>query len=240
LTFKALLLAAGLGTRLKPLTNDIPKCLVRLGNEPILGIWLKNLSKAGCESVLINTHYLSNQVEDYLKKKDFGNMQIITSYEPKLLGTAGTLIKNANFFLGGNSMFIHADNFTKTNLQAFMHFHVKNTVPKKKLLTMMTFKTDNPKSCGIVKVNNEGIVEKFYEKEDGENGEIANAAVYCFDDNLIKYLLSENKKFYDFSTDVIPNILGKIQTYHTNSTFIDIGTLESLKKARNELKKLIS
>ena len=130
MTFKALLLAAGLGTRLKPLTNNIPKCLVRLGDEPILGIWLNNLSKAGCEAVLINTHYLSNQVEDYLKKKDFGNMQIITSYEPKLLGTAGTLIKNSNFFLGGNSMFIHADNFTNTNLQE-LHLHIKTSVPKK-------------------------------------------------------------------------------------------------------------
>ena len=235
-TFKALLLAAGLGTRLKPLTNNIPKCLVRLGGEPILGIWLNNLSKAGCQSALINTHYLSNQVEDYLKKKDFGNMEIITSYEPKLLGTAGTLIKNSNFFLGGNSMFIHADNFTNTNLQEFMHFHVSTTIPKKKLLTMMTYKTDNPRSCGIVKVNNEGIVEKFYEKEKDEHGNIANAAVYCFDDNLIKYLLLKNKNFYDFSKDVIPNLLGEIQTYHTNSPLIDIGTLESLKKARNQLK----
>ena len=98
MTFKALLLAAGLGTRLKPITKNIPKCLVRVGNEPILGIWLNNLSKAGCESVLINTHYFSNQVEDYLKKKEFGNMQIVTSYESSLLGTAGTLIKNSDFF----------------------------------------------------------------------------------------------------------------------------------------------
>ncbi len=236
LTFKALLLAAGLGTRLKPLTNNIPKCLVRVGNEPILGIWLKNLSKAGCESVLINTHYLSNQVEDYLRRKNFGDMKIIISYEPKLLGTAGTLIKNSNFFIGGNSMFIHADNYTNTNLKEFMHYHVKTTVSKKKLLTMMTFKTDNPRSCGIVKVNKEGIVEKFYEKEQGEHGDIANAAIYCFDDNLLKYLLSKNKKYYDFSKDIIPNILGEIQTYHINSPLIDIGTLESLKKARNQVK----
>ena len=231
MTFKALLLAAGLGTRLKPITNNIPKCLVRVGGEPILGIWLNNLSKAGCESVLINTHYLSNQVEDYLKEKEFGNMEITTSYESSLLGTAGTLIRNSDFFLGGNSMLIHADNFTNTNLQEFMHFHINTTIPRKKLLTMMTFKTDNPRSCGIVRVNNSGIVEKFYEKDEDDHGNIANAAVYCFDDNLIKYLLSKNKKFYDFSKDVIPNLLGEIQTYHTNSILIDIGTLERLKNA---------
>ena len=236
MTFKALLLAAGLGTRLKPLTNQIPKCLVKVGNEPILGIWLNNLSKAGCESVLINTHYLSTQVEDYLKEKEFRGMEIITSYESSLLGTAGTLIKNLNFFVGGNSMLIHADNFTNTNLQDFMHFHINTTIPKKKLLTMMTFKTDNPKSCGIVRVDSEGIVEKFYEKDKNDHGNIANAAIYCFDDNLIGYLLSMNKKIYDFSRDVIPNILGKIQTYHTNSFLIDIGNFESLMKARNQVK----
>ena len=236
MTFKALLLAAGLGTRLKPLTNQIPKCLVKVGNEPILGIWLNNLSKAGCESVLINTHYLSTQVEDYLKEKEFGSMEIITSYESSLLGTAGTLIKNLNFFVGANSMLIHADNFTNTNLQEFMHFHINTTIPKKKLLTMMTFKTDNPRSCGIVRVDSEGIVEKFYEKDKNEHGNIANAAIYCFDDNLIGYLLSMNKKIYDFSKDVIPNILGQIQTYHTNSFLIDIGTFESLMKARNQVK----
>ena len=235
MTFKALLLAAGLGTRLKPLTKNIPKCLVKVGNEPILGIWLNNLSKAGCESVLINTHYLSNQVEDYLKKKEFGNMQIVTSYESSLLGTAGTLIKNSDFFLGGNSMFIHADNFTNANIKELMQFHINTTIPKKKLLTMMTFKTDNPRSCGIVKINKEGIVEKFYEKDKDYYGNIANAAIYCFDDNLIKYLLSKKESFYDFSKDVIPNLLGEIQTYHTKSLLIDIGTLESLEKARNQV-----
>ena len=235
MTFKALLLSAGLGTRLKPITKNIPKCLVRVGNEPILGIWLNNLSKAGCKSVLINTHYLSNQVEDYLKKKEFKNMQIVTSYESSLLGTAGTLIKNSDFFLGGNSMFIHADNFTNANLQELMQFHINTTIPKKKLLTMMTFKTDNPKSCGIVRVNKEGIVEEFYEKDKYDHGSIANAAIYCFDDNLIRYLLSKKENFYDFSKDVIPNLLGEIQTYHTKSPLIDIGTLESLKKARNQV-----
>ena len=235
MTFKALLLAAGLGTRLEPITKNIPKCLVRVGNEPILGIWLNTLSKAGCESVLINTHYLSNQVEDYLKKKEFGNMQIVTSYESSLLGTAGTLIKNSDFFLGGNSMFIHADNFTNANIKELMQFHINTTIPKKKLLTMMTFKTDNPRSCGIVKVNKEGIVEKFYEKDKDYYGNIANAAIYCFDDNLIKYLLSKKESFYDFSKDVIPNLLGEIQTYHTKSLLIDIGTLESLEKARNQV-----
>ena len=69
-------------------------------------------------------------------------MKIITSFEPKLLGTAGTLIKNADFLLGNNCMFIHADNFTNVNLREFLNFHLKYTKPKKRLFTMMTFTTD--------------------------------------------------------------------------------------------------
>jgi len=236
LTFKALLLAAGMGTRLRPLTNNIPKCLVEIGEKPILGIWLENLSKAGCEEVIINTHYLSEKVEEYLKSKKFGSMKIHTSFEPKLLGTAGTLIKNADFLLGNNCMFIHADNFTNVNLREFLNFHLKNTKPKKRLFTMMTFTTDYPESCGIVSINNEGIVENFYEKENGKNGNIANAAIYCFNDNLINFLLSKRKSYFDFSTDVIPDCINNIQTFHTNSTFIDIGTIHNLKRARRKYK----
>ena len=236
MTFKALLLAAGMGTRLRPLTNSIPKCLVEIGEKPILGIWLENLSSAGCEEVIINTHYLAEKVEEYLKGRKFGDMKITTSFEPILLGTAGTLIKNSEFLLGNNCMLIHADNFTNVNLREFLNFHLKYTIPKKRLFTMMTFTTKNPESCGIVSINNQGIVENFYEKENGENGNIANAAIYCFSDNLINFLLSKNKSYFDFSTEVIPDCINNIQTFHTNSTFIDIGTIHNLKLARRKYK----
>ena len=82
--FKALLLAAGLGTRLRPKTITTPKCLVKIGNSTLLDIWLTNLKNAGCEAVLINTHHLSDQVENFLEKKEFGDMKITTTYEPEL------------------------------------------------------------------------------------------------------------------------------------------------------------
>ena len=236
MTFKALLLAAGMGTRLRPLTNSIPKCLVKIGGKPILEIWLENLSKAGCEEVIINTHYLSEKVEEYLEGRKFGDMKIITTYEPKLLGTAGTLLKNADFLLGKNCMLIHADNFTDVNLEEFLKFHKDFSIPKKRLLTMMTFTTNNPESCGIVSINNEGIVENFHEKKSTDNGNIANAAIYCFNDNLINFLISKKKNFFDFSEDVIPECINNIQTFHTNSTFIDIGTIDNLELARRKYK----
>ena len=94
---KALLLSAGYGTRLKPLTNDWPKCLMPIGGIPLLEYWLYFLNKVNVKDVLINTHYLSEKVQNFLKRSHLEWVKTI--YEPKLLGTAGTLIKNYNFFL---------------------------------------------------------------------------------------------------------------------------------------------
>ena len=96
---------------------------------------------------------------------------------------------------------------------------------------MMTFKTNKPENCGIVKVDKDGIVQEFFEKENKFHGYIANGAIYCFENNLINFLKSHKNNYYDFSKDVIPLLLNNIQTYHTNSIFIDIGTIENLEKA---------
>ena len=95
--FRALLLAAGLGTRLRPITLDTPKCLVPIGGKPLLGHWLRKLELSGCESVLINTHYLAEQVEIFLKSWKSPTMDVQTVHEPVLLGTAGTLLANQGF-----------------------------------------------------------------------------------------------------------------------------------------------
>ena len=93
---RALLLAAGLGTRLKPITNNIPKCLVPIGGKPLLQIWLEKLEKAGVKKFLINTHYLHEQVESFIFKSRFKN-SVELYWEKKLKGTAGTLFNNIDF-----------------------------------------------------------------------------------------------------------------------------------------------
>ena len=92
--FKALILAGGYGTRLKPITNNTPKCLVPIHGKPLLGHWLEHLASIGCRSVLINKHYLSHKVDEFLSTINFPEMNISTVFEKNLLGTAGTLIKN--------------------------------------------------------------------------------------------------------------------------------------------------
>ena len=93
----ALLLAGGLGTRLRPLTDTIPKCLVPIGGKPLLERWLDTLSQIDCTRVLINKHYLAEQVDAFLESVDYSDMNVQTIFEEQLLGTAGTLLKNKDF-----------------------------------------------------------------------------------------------------------------------------------------------
>jgi mannose-1-phosphate guanylyltransferase len=229
---KAIVLAAGFGTRLKPITNSTPKCLVPIKNKPLLEYWLENLTNNGVESILINTHYLSEKVENYIinsKYKD--NCKLV--YENVLLGTAGTLISNFNFIGQDECILIHADNYCITDLSKLINAHTNRQHGS--LLTMMTFKTNNPESCGIVEINQYGIVENFHEKIKNPPGNLANGAVYILSVEFLNILKSEYSFAKEFTTEILPNFFGKIHTYETKEIFLDIGTPENYYLANNML-----
>ena len=159
---RALLLAAGFGTRLRPLTLHTPKCLVPIGGQPLLAHWLQQLELIGTEAALVNTHYLSEQVEDFLISWQQRSMELKRSHEPSLLGTAGSLLANRQFFYGCTGLLIHADNFSQADLSQLLQAHHQR--PAGCLLTMLTFTTPRPSSCGIVEIDAEGTVVGFHEK----------------------------------------------------------------------------
>ena len=232
---RALLLAAGFGSRLRPLTLKVPKCLIELNSKPLLGYWLDKLEKLGCESVLINTHYLADQVNFFLKNRTNKKMHIEVVHEDKLLGTAGTLISNADFFKDSNVLMIHADNYTNADLKKF--FNAYNLRPRGCFLTMLTFTTKTPSNCGIVVTNNDGIVVDFYEKKANPPGNCANGAIYFFENSFINNIKSLNKSAFDFSKDVLPFYKGMINTWHTDKIFVDIGTPKALEELKIFLSK---
>jgi len=223
---RALLLAAGFGTRLRPLTLHTPKCLVTVNGEPLLGRWLHQLEQAGCEAVLVNIHYLAEQVEAYLQSWQSPTMAVHTTLEPKLLGTAGTLLANQSFFSGCTGLLIHADNAMAEGLRPFLAAHHNRHAGS--LLTMLTFNTATPSSCGIVELDDQLIVQGFHEKVMDPPSNRANGALYAFESPLLDHLNRMAPRPSDFSTEVIPRLMGRIQTWHTDQAYLDIGTPESL------------
>jgi len=228
---KALLLAAGLGTRLHPFNVTLPKCLMPIHGVPLLGYWLFSLQNSGVTSTLINLHYLANLVSNYLEKYPNGSF-FQTVYEPKLLNTGGTLLANRDFFENEPVMLIHADNYCLADLSEFIQAHQQR--PKGTVITMMTYETTTPKSCGIVELDKYGIVQAFHEKVENPSGNLANAGVYILEPYLFNFLKSLNKNNIDFSLDVIPNLMGQINTYHNDVYHRDIGTIESLEIVQHE------
>jgi mannose-1-phosphate guanylyltransferase len=221
---RALLLAAGFGTRLRPLTDTLPKCLVPIKGQPLLGIWLQRLHEAQVGPSLINTHYLPGLVESFVASSQYrSNVTLV--HETDLSGTAGTLLHHLDFFDGGDAMLVHADNYCLADLSAFVRAHEDR--PAGCLMTMMTFRTTHPESCGIVEKDARGVVTEFHEKVANPPGDTANGGVYILSKELMAQLNAEFSNAKDFSTEIIPHFVGKIFSYHTVETFIDIGTPES-------------
>ena len=231
---KAILLSAGYGLRLKPITDNLPKCLVKINNEPLLGRWLAELHKIGCKKTLINTHYLASKVESFVDKLNYKDMQIELSHEDKLLGTAGTLLKNLNFLKGSIGILMHVDNVTNFNLQELLIAHEKRK--KNCILTLLSFNCTNPKSAGILEKDKDGIMINFHEKVENPPSTCANGAIYIFEDEFINWISELKNKPKDFSQDVLPLLLNKVQTYHTDKVYLDIGTPTSLAAAEKIFK----
>lgn len=228
---KSLLLAAGLGTRLRPITEQIPKCLVPIHRKPLLAYWLELLKPTNQNPVLINTHYLPDKVRDFIQSSHWGQAcQLV--HETELLGTGGTVLKNREFFENKPFLLAHADNLTRFDVNAFITAHA-NRQPGIEI-TMMTFDTDSPHSCGIVEVDQNNIVMGFHEKSATPPGKRANAAVYIMEPSVITFLESLNKHIIDVSTEVLPHYIGRMQTYHNSIYHRDIGTQKSLQLAELE------
>lgn len=232
---KALLLAAGLGIRLRPLTERVPKCLVPIRGKPLLGYWLDLLLPNGVERVLVNTHYLASLVAAFRDASPWRE-RVTLVHEAELLGTGGTVLENRLFFGRSSFMVAHADNLSRFSVQAFMNAHRDR--PHGSEMTMMTFDTDAPSTCGIVETDARGRVVAFHEKVAHPPGRRANAAVYIFEPTVVDFMASLDRRVIDLSTEVIPHFIGRISTFHNGDYHRDIGTPESLRQAEAEFAAL--
>lgn len=227
---RALLLAAGFGTRLRPLTNSVPKCLVPIHGKPLLAYWL-DLLFPDIERALINTHYLADTVRDFIDGSKWSD-RIELVHEDELLGTAGTVLRNRKFLANDAFLLAHADNLSRFDLAAFIATHRNR--PAGVEITMMTFDTDVPQSCGIVELDAQDRVIAFHEKSANPPGNRANGAVYICEPTVIDFIDSLGREVVDLSTEVLPHFMGRMHCFHNADYHRDIGTPESLRQAHCE------
>ena len=227
---KVLLLAAGLGTRLRPLTDAVPKCLVPIAGRSLLDYWFGCFAQAGVHDVLINTHYLREQVQAYIRKVNRrGVFRVQEFYEPELLGSAGTVHATRDFApRDGDVVIVYADNLSNVDLGQLIRFHRSHVDP----LTMMLFRTPYPRQCGIAELDRDSRIVSFVEKPDEPGSNLANAGVYMA--TAAAYREIADMDCVDLGFDVLPAFVGRMRGWVWDGYHRDIGTPESLRQAEED------
>jgi mannose-1-phosphate guanylyltransferase len=226
---KALLLAAGLGTRLRPLTDTVPKCLVPIAGKPLIDYWFDKLEGVGVGDVLINTHHLREPVVEHLTHVAATRpFRIREAYEPKLLGSAGTLHANRDWVDDADEcLVIYADNLSSVELGALLAFHRGHDDP----MTMLLFHTPYPKQCGIATLDEGGRIVEFVEKPQQPKSDLANAGLYVVSADAYREMADRNA--FDLGFDVLPAFVGRMRGFPFQGYHRDIGNYEALAQAND-------
>jgi mannose-1-phosphate guanylyltransferase len=235
-TVRALILAAGLGTRLRPLTDATPKCLLPLAGRPLLDFWMDALARAGVREALINTHALADQVRAYLDVVNRrGGMQLREFYEPALLGSAGTIAANPDFADGADQIVIvYADNLSEVRLDAMLEFHRGHDDP----FTMLLFHAPNPQACGIAELDSRNRIVAFTEKPAQPKSDLANAGVYVVDAAAYREIAA--LQGFDIGFDVLPKFVGRMRGWPLRGFHLDIGTPAAYERAQAEARRIVA
>lgn len=226
---KALLLAGGLGTRLKPLTDSVPKCLVEIAGRPLLDHWFDALAAAGVHDVLINTHHLPEPVRRFLERKNREGFRAAEAFEPVLLGSAGTIAAAHDFADDADHVLVvYADNLSDVDLAALLATHRQHAQP----MTMLLFRTPRPSASGIAELDAGGRVIDFVEKPAQPKSDLANAGVYVVTADAWREIAA--MRAFDIGFEVLPRFVGRMHGHLHPGYHRDIGTLEALDAARRD------
>jgi mannose-1-phosphate guanylyltransferase len=223
---KAFLLAAGNGTRLRPLTENTPKCLLPIRGVPLLSIWLELCRRHGIDEVLINVHAHATAVREYLTIPHEA-IRIKVFEERALLGSAGTVAANRDW-LSQEKLFwvFYADVLTNMNLRALLDFHMA----RQTATTLAVYRVLDPGRCGIVTLNEKGLVTSFVEKPPMPSTNLAFSGVLIGTHQLLEEI--PNSAPADFGFDVLSRMVNKMSAYEVSDYLLDIGTLSNYCQAQ--------
>lgn len=231
---KALILAAGEGTRLRPLTLDKPKPMLSIAGVPLMEHTIVWLRTQGIQRVAINLHYKPQAITGYFGDGRSYDVELTYSYENRILGTAGAA-KNIQDYLDETFVVVYGDVLTDLDLNAIIDFHRL----KRSIATVGLYRVQDPSSCGIVEMDGSQRITRFVEKPTPEEvfTDLANAGVLVLEPEVLESIPSG--RFYDFGHDLFPNLLdagAKMYGYPIEETYylIDIGSLDNYERAQLE------
>ena len=232
---KAMVMSAGVGSRLDPLTLAVPKPLVPVANKPVMDILFENLAQIGIRDVICNTYYMAEKIIERYKNNDLGiNFNYIV--EENLSGTAGG-VKKCQFFFDQNNPFVvlSADGLTNADIRKGIEIHKNSgaiaTIGVKQIpMTEVSH-------FGVVVTDENGFITEFQEKpklEDAKSN-LINTGIYIFDYKIFDFI-PENT-FYDFAKNVFPKLLeiNSINTFEVSEYWSDIGTLAQYKQSAQDI-----
>ncbi len=225
---RAFLLAAGIGSRLRPITDTVPKCMVPIDGQPMLDIWLDAFGRAGVDEVLVNLHHLPDVIRHHLQTRA-GAPAVRTFFEPELLGNAGTLAAN-RAWVSGDEMFLacYADNLTDFDLSSLVQAHRKHGA----VATLTVFHSERPSAGGVVELDAAGTVVGFQEKPANPVSDLVNAGMYAFHPSVLEELGGPPPR--DIGYDLLPRLVGRAKAVPVEGYFRDIGTVDTYKRAQRE------
>jgi mannose-1-phosphate guanylyltransferase len=229
---KAFLLAAGIGSRLRPITDTIPKCMVDIDGRPLLDIWLDEFARAGIDEVLVNLHHLPDVIREHMASRA-GSPMVHLVFEPELLGSAGTLLANREWVEDEEFFLVcYADNLTSFELALLIDAHRAS----RPVATMAVFRSEIPSAGGVVELDSAGRVVGFTEKPAKPVSDLVNAGVYAFSPEVLDEISATANGAYpiDIGYHVLPRLVGRLFAVPVEGYFRDIGTPEAYRRAREE------
>ena len=216
-------MAAGLGTRLRPLTYEVPKPMVPVANRPVIELILRSLASQGFNEVVSNLHWFPETITDHLGDGSALGVELTYSHEEELLGTAGG-VRNVRDFFGDEPFLVMAgDALTDVDYQGLMERHTSHDG----VATLVVKRVANTREYGVVVIDTDGRVQGFQEKPEPAEAlsDLANCMIYAFDPVVFDYFPDD--PVIDFAMDVYPALLdGDIpfHIYETDRYWNDVGS----------------
>lgn len=233
---KAVILAAGLGTRLRSLGLDVPKVMAPIGGKPLLEHHLELFKRQGIREFIVNLHHLPKKITHYFGDGSKFGVKITYSHEPELLGTAGAVKKMEQKLRDGAFIVFYGDNLVRVDFAPLVALHQA----RRAVATVALFASPEPWTGGVVETDSNGRVLRFVEKPGPKqvSTNLISAGIFVVEPQVLDVIPAG--RFCDFGKDVFPKLLAEgkpVYAMKPEAYIQDVGTPERLAKAQHDFER---